>query len=107
MQQGSPGADLAYFLSASVGPDEVDELIEYYRQGLKNNGIEISRERVRWEYNAGMMSMIHRLTPLFHQNQLEFGDGRGPEVMQIWIDRTFEKLENVDFENLLEQIPQT
>ena len=80
-------------------------MIEYYRQGLKSNAIELSPERIRWEYEAGMMLMIHRLAPLFYQDLIEFGDGRGPQLMQTWIDRTFEKLENVEFENLLEQIP--
>jgi hypothetical protein len=52
-----------------------------------------------------MLSMLHRIAPILFQEQLELGTDRGPELMQGWIDKTFKKLEGVDFEHILDQMP--
>jgi hypothetical protein len=109
MLAGSAGMELAYFLSAALPlettEEKTDEMIEYYRQGLLKLGVEISPARLRWQYEAGMLSMVHKIAPILFQEQLEMGKDRGPEVMQGWIDKIFRKLERVEFERILDEIP--
>jgi len=109
MSNGPAGMDLAYFLSAAlpVGTDEkkINELIEYYHQALKNTGVEISPARLRWQYEIGMLATLHRILPAAHTNQLDLGSDRGPQMMQAWIDKTFDKVRNVQFETILDRIP--
>jgi hypothetical protein len=109
MSNGPGGMDLAYFLSAAlpVGTDEekINELIEYYHQALKDTGVEISPARLRWQYEIGMLATLHRILPAAHTNQLDLGSDRGPQMMQAWIDKTFDKVRNVQFETILDRIP--
>lgn len=109
MTSGSAGMDLAYFLSAALPLEtteaEINSLIDYYRQRLKDHGVDVSMEQLRWQYEVGMLSMLHRIAPILFQEQLEIGTGRGPELMQGWIDKTFRKLEEVDFEHIFEKMP--
>ena len=109
MTTGSAGTDLAYFLSAALSLDasesDVDELIRYYRSALERRGVVISEESLFWQYEVGMLSMLHRVAPVMVQDHLELGDDRGPELMQSWINKTFKRLERVDFETILERMP--
>jgi thiamine kinase-like enzyme len=109
MQSGSAGMDLAYFLSAAMplgtSEDKIGELIEHYRQKLIDLGIEVSPERMRWQYDVGMLSNLHRIAPALYQDQIEFGKERGPEMINGWIDKTFGKLENIEFEGILDRKP--
>jgi len=109
MTTGSAGMDLAYFLSAALPlettEESINEMIEHYRQALIQRGVDVSNQRIRWQYDIGMLSMLHRIAPILFQEQLELGTDRGPELMQGWIDKTFKKLEGVDFEHILDQMP--
>ena len=109
MTSGSAGTDLAYFLSAALPLDalesDVDELIRYYRSALEQCGVVISEESLFWQYEVGMLSMLHRVAPVMVQDHLELGEDRGPELMQSWINKTFKRLERVDFETILARMP--
>jgi thiamine kinase-like enzyme len=109
MLSGCAAVDLAYFLSAALPlettDERIEELLEYYRQGLAKNGIEISSDRLHWLYEVSMLSMLHKIAPILFQEQLDLGSERGPEIMRDWIEKTYKKLEKVDFENILEQAP--
>lgn len=106
MMAGSYGLELAYFLStvlpAGTPQHKLDEMLAYYRTQLKENGIELSAEELRHEYELGMVAVVHRISPILHQSMLELGTGRGPNIMQSWIDSAYEKLEAINFENILE-----
>ena len=107
MTQGSPALELAYFLSNALPPDTGPEqdaaMIEVYRAALAEHGIEVSQAWLTAEYNIGMMAMLQRISPLLFQEQLDLGNARGPQVMQGWLDRIYERLASVDFESLLAQ----
>lgn len=103
---GSYGLELAYFLSTALpatAPDEkLDEMIEHYRKSLDLLGINIPKDELRREFNIGMVSIVHRISPILHQTQLELGTARGPKIMRNWIDSAYRKLENVELSSILE-----
>ena len=109
MVAGSGGMDLAYFLSNALpleaSEERVNELIEFYRQGLAREGVEISFERLRWLYELGMLSMLQKIAPILFQEQLELGSERGPEVMQGWVNKTYRRLESVQYHDILSRNP--
>jgi len=109
MVSGSGGMDLAYFLSNALpleaSEERVNELIEFYRQGLAREGVEISFERLRWLYELGMLSMLQKIAPIMFQEQLELGSERGPEVMQGWVNKTYRRLESVQYLDILARNP--
>ena len=110
MTSGCGGMDLAYFLSAALPIDapaeKVSEVIEHYRQALIREGVEVTKDQLRWMYELGMLSMLQRIAPILFQEMLELGSDRGPELMQGWIDKTYKRLEDVDFEHILERVPE-
>ena len=109
MSRGPIGMDLAYFLSAAlpVGTSEgkVNELLEYYRELLSKEGVKLSLARLRWQYEIGMLATLHRIIPAVHSAQLDLGSSRGPKMMREWIDKTFDKLKNLQYEDILDRAP--
>ncbi|MEX2488748.1 MAG: phosphotransferase [Pseudomonadales bacterium] len=108
---GPIGSDLAYFLSSSMSIDTnqntMAELIEYYRHQLADNDVSITPEALQWEYETGLLTVLHRTVPAQFQNILDFGDGRGNDLIDTWIQRVFSKLSHVDPNRLLEKIPRS
>ena len=110
MTRGAAGMDLAYFLSATIPTETSDnrirELVEYYRGELETHGVKISPERMQWQYEIGMLAMLHRILPTLYQDQLDLGSERGPRMMQQWVDRIFSKVEGIQFETILDRRPE-
>jgi hypothetical protein len=100
---------MAYFLSAALpvgsGEEKINELINIYHEALKNTGTEISAARLRWQYEMGMLATLHRIIPAAHTAQLDLGSGRGPQMMQAWLDKIFDKVQHVQFETILDCVP--
>ena len=109
MLTGSIGQDLAYFLSASVPldtPDEdIQDLLHHYQQCLADEGIEISEDWLRWQYEAGMVATLYRIAPTANDENLDFGEQRGPELINTWIVKILNKLEGIEFEQLINGPP--
>ncbi len=109
MTSGSAGMDLAYFLSAAMpltaSDQDVDDAIAFYRQALAQQGVTIGFDEIKWLYEVGMLAMLHRIAPILFQEQLELGTDRGPEIMRNWIEKTYRRLESIDFENILDRRP--
>ena len=101
---GPVGVDLAYFITSSAesGADGVNSLLDYYRAQMHNAGIELSAESVRNEYEMGLLATIHRLV-LMAADDVEFGEGRGPELLGIWLTRIFREAESIDLDGLLKK----
>lgn len=109
MQRGPAGMDLAYFLSTAV-PVEADEtsineLIAFYHGELQAKGVEISLARLRWQYELGMLAMVHRIVPTLYGDQMDLGSDRGTKLMQQWVDKILSKLEHIKFETILKEVP--
>lgn len=101
-----PGAsDLAYFISATLPGDadesQVDELIDVYHGELSQHGVDVSRDRLRWQYEVGMLTMLHRVLPTTYPDQMELDAGRGLPLLQAWISRIYTRLEQIDHERIL------
>ena len=109
IQNGPAGMDLAYFLSATIAADadegEIDELISFYHQKLEENGVAISPAKLRWQYEVGILSMVHRILPTLHPDRMDLGSERGVKMMQAWMDKIFRKVEHIQFETILERVP--
>jgi thiamine kinase-like enzyme len=107
MLAGPAASDLAYFISATLPGDEnedrVDELIDTYHAELSSQGVDVSRERLRWQYEVGMLTMLHRLLPTTDPGQMELEAGRGLPLLQAWISRIYSRLEYVDYRNIFSQ----
>ncbi len=105
---GPLGLDLAYFISSSMGSDttedEINLLLEHYRSSLADAGVRLSAERIRYEYETGLMSTLSRLV-LMAAQELSFGEDRGVELMQTWLTRVFHRVDQVDLARLLVGIP--
>lgn len=105
-----PGAiDLAYFLSAAVTEDApdgtVDEMLEFYRERLGAQGVQLSPTALKWEYEVSLLAMLHRLVPAEFQDMLDLGDGRGSELLASWIGRVMSHIEGIDPAALLASPP--
>ncbi len=103
--RGTYGIDLAYFVSGTQVNDAddtiVDELLDYYRQQLGTQGIDVSGEQVRWQYECGVMFILHRMVFAETQQVLEMGKGRGEELLDGWIRRVLGHAEDIDAGKLL------
>ena len=109
MSKGPGGMDLAYFLSAALplgtGAEKINELLNYYKEELGKAGVEISTARLRWQYEMGLLATLHRIIPAAHTGQLDLGSDRGPQMMHAWIDKTFDKVKDLQFETILYRFP--
>ena len=88
-----------------AGFDELFFVLESALDIIKAEGIDVSLQRIRWEYETGLITLLHRVIPANFQELLEIGGDRGKELVDTWIERILHKLEKVDVENLLQDIP--
>ena len=109
MTRGPAGMDLAYFLSATVPAEasdsKISELIDFYHDQLREAGVTISPARLRWQYEIGMLAMLHRILPTLFRDEMDLGAERGPQMMQAWVDKIFSRVEGIEFETVLDRIP--
>lgn len=105
--RGPSGFDLAYFLSASFAEEgaPIDALLDYYRERLAGAGVAISPARLRWQYEAGLLAVVHRVVPAQFQDMLSLGDGRGMDLIDTWLARAFRELEHIDPDRILLTLP--
>jgi hypothetical protein len=107
MLAGPGASDLAYFISATIPGDadesQVNQLIDVYHGELSQQGVDVSRDRLRWQYEVGMLTMLHRVLPTTYPDQMELDAGRGLPLLQAWISRIYTRLEHVDHEGILER----
>ena len=103
--RGPCGFDLAYFLSASfaepLSTEQTNELITYYGERLAHWGVAMSFSELRWQYEAGLLAVLHRVVPAQFQDMLDLGEGRGIDLIDSWLERGFRELERVDLDRVL------
>ncbi len=100
-QTSTPGPavyDLCYFLTgslaASTPESEIDDLIAQYHQCLVASGVTgYPLDRLRSDYNDCLMVMLEGM-PL-GADDLEFGDERGRDLIERWIERLDARLQRV------------
>ena len=93
------------FLSASLAQeseDSLDDLLAFYRSELGKEGIVISAENLKWQYEASMLMILLRVIPAEFQDLNDLGEARGHDLIETWLQRTFSKLQDVDLEQILD-----
>ena len=77
-----------------------EDLVRHYHSELLNAGVDnYNFERFRKDYDRGMMAMLR-----VHGSAIidvDVGEDRGDELMNIWMDRTMARLRTVDPSTLL------
>ncbi len=98
------GIDLAYFLSASLvddSPDDIEALLVFFQEQLRAQGIEMTLDKLRWQYEASMLFILIRVIPAEFQDLLDLSGERGSELTQTWLARILAKLQRVDLNTIL------
>ena len=57
----------------------------------------VARDQLRWQYDVGMLSMLHRLLPTLYQGDMDLDAERGLPMLQAWISRIYARLEHFDY----------
>lgn len=103
--RGPCGFDLAYFLSASfaapLSRGETRGFIDYYGERLADYGVETTQAALQWQYEAGLLAVLHRVVPAQFQDMLDLGEGRGVDLIDSWLERGFRALTHVDPDRVL------
>ncbi|MBT5204826.1 MAG: phosphotransferase [Gammaproteobacteria bacterium] len=110
LMSGPPGIDLAYFLSASITSEhenEIVELLDFYAQQLKSQGVEIDENALAWQYQAGMLLILLRVIPSEFQDLLILGTNRGHDLAITWLNRIFTRVEHFQLDRILAGPPKT
>jgi hypothetical protein len=100
---GSAAYDVAYLLSGALDPsisaDEEMALLHTYHEALCAAGVGgYPFDRFVRDYQRGLLAVYQVLGTT---DQMELGEDRGSDLMDMWIDRTLARLQNVDLERLL------
>lgn len=89
--------DIGYFLVSSLDPatseSVIDDLLGVYHDELVSSGVtDYPFVDLQADYTEGLMLLLHRATSF---DSMEFGEERGRELMDTWIDRFDARLARV------------
>jgi hypothetical protein len=99
-----PGVyDVAYFLTGAlatgVSDEVVLELIRGYHDALLAHGVQgYSFDRCLLDYQRALLAVLHRVSST---DTMDLGDGRGAELIAVWLERALARLRSVDYDALL------
>lgn len=99
-----PGVfDIAYFLSgcvhAEASPPEIEVLLRAYHDELVEGGVrDYPYDACRRDYERALLLHLHRLVMV---DQLEMGEARGKDLVEVWLSRLAARLQGVRPEELL------
>jgi hypothetical protein len=109
LMHGPGGVDLAYFIGTSLHTeakeDDINELLECYRQELAVQGVAITTRRLQWQYEACLLMVIRTIIATHNQGGVVLGEGRGENLGKVILERLLTRLTNIDADRLLEEIP--
>ncbi len=94
-----PGViDLAYFITGSLPADtaerDIDELIAFYHEKLVAHGIaDYPLDRLRTDYDDALLIVLQRMAGI---DNIDFGEGRGVDLVDIWLERVDARLRRVE-----------
>ena len=75
-------------MPGDVAEDRVQELISLYHSELTKQGVEIDLKELRWQYDVGMLNMLHRLLPTVYQGDMVLDAERGLPLLKEIQGRT-------------------
>ena len=90
--------DVGYFITSSLPAETpesvVDELLAGYHAELIANGVSgYPFDRFAADYLDGMLIVLHRMSGL--PDMVEFGEGRGVDLVATWFRRLDARLQRV------------
>ena len=91
-------------MGPGTSEDEINHLLGHYAAGLAAAGVSLSAQRIRYEYETGLISTLSRLV-LMAAQELSFGEDRGVELMQTWLTLVFHRVDQIDLDGVLGDIP--
>jgi len=109
LMSGPLGIDLAYFLSASLTSEDenaIIELLSFYSQQLKTQGVDVDENTLTWQYQASMLLILLRVIPAEFQDLLILGTNRGHDLAITWLNRIFTRVENFQLDGILAGPPE-
>ena len=95
VRRGPAAYDLAYLLSGSLPADfgSADGLLDVYHAELLKHGVtDYSRAQLAQDYQLGLRVVLGSLVAV---DQVQLGDGRGLQMMRLWIERMLGRLQNI------------
>jgi thiamine kinase-like enzyme len=105
VQRGPGIYDVGYLISGAVDPAttraEVTGLLEAYRDALAEHGVtDYPFEALERDYQRSMLAILQTLSTT---GQLEMGEGddRGVTLIDLWIERLFARVKQIDPATLL------
>ena len=100
VRTGPAAFDIAYFITSAMQVEassaDVDKVLRAYHTAL--DVADYSFEQFWLDYQRGLMCVLANLTGV---EQVELGDGRGKQMMDMWMQRLAARLSDVDLENLI------
>jgi thiamine kinase-like enzyme len=100
---GAATYDITYMLSGALDVDTPLEvvwgLLDQYHAALKQAGVtDYPIESIRRDYERSLLAVMQILAT---SDTMDMGDGRGIELMDLWVQRTFNLIQHVDLDRLL------
>lgn len=93
VRRGPAAYDLAYLLSGALPPEfgSDAELLDIYHTTLTANGVtDYPREALQRDYELGLRIVLGSLIAV---DQMQLGDDRGVQMIRLWIERLFGRLQ--------------
>ena len=95
VRRGPAAYDLAYLLSGSLASDfgSADAMLDIYYTELVANGVDgYSRAELTRDYALGLRVVLGSLVAV---DQMQLGNERGRDMIRIWVERLFGRLQSL------------
>lgn len=100
--RGAAAYDVAYLLTGALRPevsrDTELELLRGYHARLVDAGVDYPFERLARDYDRALLAVLGLVSST---DDMEMGDDRGVDLMDLWVERTHARVRHVDLSTVL------